>query len=213
MSVQTMLSAAAASGVLLVCGAAAAQQDARPPVQAADVGVVVQSPDRVWSVVDRVPAAVEAQPAFIRPDTFVPAVIDADTLSAVLADAPTEAAYFDGAAPAAMDLPMPDGGFDTFLVYETPIMSPGLQAKFPWMKTYAGLSVSDASATIRVTVTQLGFDAMVMRTGPDVYVDRYSNGNADFYTSYYEYDLTRENLEWTCHVQASEPVMQVGQRQ
>ncbi len=212
MTVKTLMSAAIASGVLLVCPAQAQQAPRGDGVQAGEAGVVLRSPDGVWSIVDRVPAAVEAQPAFIRPTVFVPAVIDAESLSRALADAPTESAYFDGAAPVAMDLPMPDGGFDTFLVYETPIMSPGLQAKFPWMKTYAGGSVNDPSATIRVTVTQLGFDAMVMRTGPDVYVDRYSNGNADFYTSYYEYDLTRENLEWTCHVQASEPVMQAGQR-
>ena len=214
MSVQTMVNALTASCVLFASGSAIAQQAAPGMgLEGIEAGVVVRSPDRVWSVVDGVPAAVAAQPAFIRPNVFTPAVISMDELSRVLADAPSEDAYFDGAAPVAMDLPMPDGGFDTFLVYETPIMAPGLQAKFPWMKTYAGESVSDATATVRVTVTQLGFDAMVMRVGPDIYVDRYSNGNADFYTSYYEYDLTREDLDFTCHVQAAEPVMQVGQRQ
>ena len=213
MTVQKLIGAAAACGCLLTAPGALAQQGERAAFDAGNLGGVVESPDRVWTIVDRVPAAVAAEPAFIRPDRFVPAVIDADTLGVVLADAPSEADYFDGADPVAMDLPIPDGGFDTFLVYETPIMSPGLQAKFPWMKTYAGESVSDATATIRGTVTHLGFDAMIMRTGPDVYVDRYSNGNPDFYTSYYEYDLTRENLEWSCGVQADQPVMQVGQRQ
>ncbi|MEM9662174.1 MAG: reprolysin-like metallopeptidase [Planctomycetota bacterium] len=214
MTVRNLIGAAAACGCLGVSGGALSQQAGGVPgIDAGNAGGVIESPDRVWTVVDRVPAAVTAQPAFIRPDRFVPAVMESDELARVLADAPTEADYFNGAAPVAMDLPMPDGGFDTFLVYETPIMSPGLQVKFPWMKTYAGESVSDATATVRVTVTHLGFDAMVMRTGPDVYVDRYSNGNADFYTSYYEYDLTRENLEWSCGVQADQPVMQIGQRE
>ncbi|MEO1583173.1 MAG: reprolysin-like metallopeptidase [Planctomycetota bacterium] len=214
MTVQACFGAVTASLVVACAGSTLAQARADLLAGTRAVGV---SADASWTLLDGVPQAIAAQPAYIRPDRFAPAVLDLAAVRGTLDDAPTEAAYFDGAEPAVIDLPMPDGGFDTFLVYETPIMSPGLRAKFPFMNTYAGVSVSDATATARITVTHHGFDAMVMRAGPDVYVDRYSMGNDSFYTSYLEVDLQREDLDFTCHVSGERimraaPAMEPGQR-
>ncbi len=207
MSVQTLLGATAVSCVVVACGTALAQQNNAGPLGSR---VVERSADGVWSVLDTMPPAVIAQPAYIRPDVFTPATVDMASVAAALAPAPSEADWLNGAAPVAIDLPMPEGGFDTFLVYQTPMLAPGLQAKYPGMRTYAGESTSDATASVRITVTHLGFDAMVMRAGPDVFVDRYSIGNDSFYTSYMKPDLTRDQ-EFVCSFQ-TDRMMEIGQR-
>jgi hypothetical protein len=168
-----------------------------------DAGVRARSGDGLWAVLESIPAVRAAQPAYIRPDRFMPAALDLAGMSASLAQSPSEEAYlFGGAAPVLVELPMPDGTFDLFTVYSTPIMSPGLAAKFPGFATYAGPSVSDPTAQVRITVTSLGFDAMVMRAGPDVFIDRYSAGDTGLYTSYYAGDVSRPGHEWTCSFDA-----------
>ncbi|MEM9166717.1 MAG: reprolysin-like metallopeptidase [Planctomycetota bacterium] len=115
----------------------------------------------------------------------------------MLSRSPTEAAYLAGAAPVLIDLPMPDGSADSFAVFETPMLAPELAAKFPQIRTYAGESMSDPTAIVRVTVTELGVDAFVMREGPDVFIDRFSADDPSIVTSYYALDVSRDT-NWVC---------------
>src|SRR4051812_29470501 len=68
--------------------------------------VVAQSPDGLWSLLDRMPAEVTAAPPWIRTGRFAPAQLDFDAYGAALAKAPPEAA--PAAAYLVIWLPMPD---------------------------------------------------------------------------------------------------------
>ena len=63
-------------------------------------------------------------------------------LGGVLARAPKEFSQTMEQANVQVDLPLPEGGFGKFLVLESPIMEPGLAAKFPQIKTYIVQGIS-----------------------------------------------------------------------
>jgi hypothetical protein len=115
--------------------------------------------------------------------------LDDAALRADLAGAPKLALK---ARAAAMDsgtvlaLPAPDGGVERFTVVEAPVMEPGLAARHPEIKTYAGRGLDDPTASLRADTTPLGFHASVRSTHGDWYIDPYRD---NVYVSYYGREL------------------------
>lgn len=97
-------------------------------------------------------------------------------------------------------LPMPDGSTAGFRVWESPVMEPGLAAKYPTIKTFAGQGIDDPAATIRFDWTESGFHAMILSdTGGDVFIDPYQQADQDHYSVYYKKDL-RQTTNFSCLV-------------
>jgi hypothetical protein len=92
-----------------------------------------------------------------------------------------------------MELPMPDGSVATFHVWESSIREPGLEAKFPEMKTFAGQGITDPYATIRFDYNPyFGFHAQVLSAATGAYyIDPFARGNINNYMSYFKRDLTK----------------------
>ena len=88
-----------------------------------------------------------------------------------------------------LSLPMPAGGFQRFAVHDSPVMEPGLAAKHPDIKTYAGRGVDDPSATVRFDLTPLGFHASVRGQSGSWYIDPYYHLDQSVYVSYFRNDL------------------------
>jgi hypothetical protein len=86
-----------------------------------------------------------------------------------------------------IDLPLPDGGYGKFLVLESPIMEPGLAAKFPQIKTYLVQGLDDPTATGRLDWTSAGFRGSIHSSKGRFFIDPYwQNSNAvsiSYYTS------------------------------
>ena len=59
-----------------------------------------------------------------------------------------------------IEFPNSEGTFEKFRVYESSIMEPALEAKFPMIKTYAAQGINDPTATMRFSVTQFGLHTM-----------------------------------------------------
>ncbi len=84
-----------------------------------------------------------------------------------------------------LELPLPDGSFARFNIYESPIMEQGLANKFPDMKTYIGKGLTNGIFNVRFDYTPSGFHAMIRTINGTVYIDPYSKGNTENYISYY----------------------------
>jgi len=88
-----------------------------------------------------------------------------------------------------LSLPMPDGTMVRFRVWEYSMMEPGLAAKFPDIKTFAGYGIDDPYATLRMDYNPAsGFSAQILSVHGDVYIDPYAKGDAGHCISYYAED-------------------------
>ncbi|MES2566186.1 MAG: zinc-dependent metalloprotease family protein [Bacteroidota bacterium] len=92
-------------------------------------------------------------------------------------------------APLILEFPNAEGNYEKFVVYESSIMDPLLEKKFPMIKTYAAQGIEDPTATMRFSVTQFGLHTMsISGVKSTVFIDPYTSDLA----SYIVYD--RESL-------------------
>lgn len=90
-----------------------------------------------------------------------------------------------------IEIPMPDGTFSRFYIWESSIMEPALAAKFPGLKTYIGQGIDDSTATIQLDWTAFGFHAMILSPlSGQVLIDPSIQGNKTLYIAYYKSDVS-----------------------
>ncbi|MEP7107794.1 MAG: reprolysin-like metallopeptidase [Ferruginibacter sp.] len=91
-----------------------------------------------------------------------------------------------------IEIPMPGGGSARFHIWESPVMGPGLAAKFPGIKTFTGQGIDDPTANIKLDITRFGLHAMIISSlNGAVFIDPYSQGNTLEYISYNKIDFTK----------------------
>jgi len=89
-------------------------------------------------------------------------------------------------SPHLIELPMPDGSFARFEIYEAAIMQDGLAARYPQIKTFKVIGIDDKSASGRVDITPSGFHAMLQTSQGRLFVDPdTAPSNTDRYLSRY----------------------------
>ncbi|GAA3985780.1 hypothetical protein GCM10022407_33320 [Hymenobacter antarcticus] len=119
-----------------------------------------------------------------------PLTLDVAGLRAALATAPTETQA--GAAPLVLALPLPNGSTGRFALHQAPVMAPALAARFPEIKTYAGVGLDDASASVRLDLSPQGFHAQVLTiAGKSFYIDPVSRTDTRHYLGFYRNDMDR----------------------
>jgi len=155
------------------------------------------SPDGLWS--DTPVTTTQARsgtPAI--PKRYRAVSLSVPDMQTVLSTAPMEQR---GQIGASLYLPMPDGSFKEFLVEFSPVMAPGLAAKFPEITTYRTVAVGDSATRGRLDFTPAGFHAMI--TGPDgtVFIDPASKASNTSYVSYNKHDATPPEKPWQCLVE------------
>ena len=115
--------------------------------------------------------------------------LDENALRIALATAPFEG---QAGAPLELALPRPDGSVAHFAVRETPVMAAGLARRFPSIKTYAGVGLDDASASLRLDLTPRGFHAQVLSgVGQSYYIDPVTRTDTRHYLAFYRYAMNR----------------------
>lgn len=150
-----------------------------------------------WTHVPVVPAGVQELPKFVRSAAGSVFRIDWPRLEAELTSAPLE----DRAARASVvvALPLPDGRGSLYGMVESPIMEPGLAARFPEFRTYRVEGIDDPSAVGRIDVTTHGLRAMIRTDAGTIFIDPYAAGSREYASVYYLHEFVEGDAVWTCH--------------
>ncbi|MBK8563426.1 MAG: proprotein convertase P-domain-containing protein [Saprospiraceae bacterium] len=142
------------------------------------------------------------KPGFM-PQAWHSLSLDLDAMRNHLRHAPMEFTTAAQNEPLELALPMPDGTMSTFNVWESPIMEPGLAAKFPMIKTYAGKSKANPGTTIRFSCSPQGFNAIV-HTGSATVLVAPNSPEEQVYLSFWLKDVdfaSPEANQFHCEVQ------------
>ena len=97
-------------------------------------------------------------------------------------------------------LPMPDGTFKDFRIWESSLMEKGLADKFPEIQTYIIKGKNDPTVSGRMMVSPYEFSAFFAAPakGYEVFVRKVYKGDANTYMSYYGKDDPTRREELQC---------------
>ena len=144
--------------------------------------------ERIWTHVP-VSSLDPSADRLITPLRFESVRLNRATMDGELSRAPHESAEDADARALVVPLPTPEGGFANFKVVASPIMEPGLAARYPQIQTFRGQGIDDPSATVRLDQTPHGFHAMVMSSAGSYFIDPFSRGDVDTHIVYSRSDL------------------------
>lgn len=122
--------------------------------------------------------------------------LDYQALKSKLQTAPKEFTKEAELASCVISVPLPDGGKETFAIWETAMLDPELAASAPYIKTYAGRSLRNSAFAIRFSYTARGFRAMLMY--PDLhcaFIEPYSWNQEKYYIVYSQSDAEISPLQ------------------
>ncbi|MDX1530963.1 MAG: M12 family metallo-peptidase, partial [Rhodothermales bacterium] len=86
-----------------------------------------------------------------------------------------------------LPVPLPDGAFAAYEVIEAPVMAPGLQARYPRIRTYLGRR-TDGPGVARISLTPQGFHAMLLGPEGTVFLDPAAPGETEHVIAYWRRD-------------------------
>lgn len=145
--------------------------------------------NRIWKTVSESQLTRSGERHTI-PSKFRSLQINNSEMRTLLAKAPTEPANTARLSNGLVfHMPMPDGTFQRFSVFEYSVMHPDLAAKYPEIKSYTGQGIDDPSAGLKLSITPFGFHAMVLSPHGTIYIDPYCKNNITDYICYNKKDL------------------------
>lgn len=119
--------------------------------------------------------------------------LDLDGLKSALQAAPMEFTP-EAEIPMVLAMPMPDGNTRAFEVVESPVMAPGLAARYPSIKTYKGWNPDNPRETIRFGYGPRGFHGTLLTADGAVYIDAKTESANPVYMSYFVKDNPNPGL-------------------
>lgn len=132
--------------------------------------------------------------------------VDVKALENLLARAPAERSAAAATAPLLLALPYPDGTDRLFRVEESPILEPELAARFPEIRTFIAQGIDDPTATARLSLTSLGFHAMVLSAAGTLFVDPYRRWDTRYVLSYFKDEARKAaGAAFHCDVKEESP--------
>ena len=120
--------------------------------------------------------------------------LDEKAMRSYLRKAPIE--FKNNGATIPLDIPLPDGTVETFNMVESPLLSAEVAAANPSIKTYIGTGTKDKKASISLSLTSAGFNAIILNIGNEtVYFDSYSKEKTNIYYNYFIKDVVAPSGE------------------
>ncbi|MEK7254162.1 MAG: reprolysin-like metallopeptidase [Bacteroidota bacterium] len=129
------------------------------------------------------------------PDEYLTYSLDFVAMREHLRLAPAEGSAQAKAGAVQIALPMPDGKLETFKVWESSVMHPELAAKFPTIKTYAGMGISNPALTVRFGFGEDGFHAIIPGNEGGSLVMPYASAQTQFYVCFKHSNFMWEGLD------------------
>ncbi len=114
-----------------------------------------------------------------------------------LPDVPQQAAHFS--------LPTPDGTLKPFLIWQTPIMEPGLAAKYPSIKTFTGYLRDNPLVTAKIDFNDDGVQFMVFNGRQTYLIEPYGGPDQNIYICYRKSDYRRPHA-WQVQCEVADPL-------
>lgn len=105
-------------------------------------------------------------------------------------------------ASVALNLPMPNGASQDFVVERSSVMPEELRRKFPNIQAFEGHAVDDPATSLRLEVTPKGVSAQVLSVGQRWMIDPRLDSSPDVSISYFSKDLTRASAEPFCELES-----------
>ncbi|WP_207396510.1 reprolysin-like metallopeptidase [Bremerella alba] len=152
----------------------------------------------LWESLEAIPASESGKEAKEVATSFEGLALDVDAMRGLLGTAPDE---FSGQSGIVVELPRPDGTFESFAVYRTNLLAPELAAKYTDIQTFVGYSLDNDFGNLRMDITPLGFHAQVLSLEGSFNVDPYYHLEDDYYTSYFRSDAIATDLDLPIDVQ------------
>jgi subtilisin-like proprotein convertase family protein len=128
----------------------------------------------------------------IIPQQYLTYSLDFQSIKKHLSNAPLRFPTAASSEKLLLSLPLPDGSFQQFRIEEAPTMHADLQAKYPNIRSFAGVGVEDRYATVRLEYSPDGFSAMILTVGKTYFIDPYAKDNTDFYIVYDKKDFVTD---------------------
>ena len=96
-----------------------------------------------------------------------------------------------------ISLPNADGNIEQYEVFEASNFEPDLQAQFPQIRAFSGKGITDRYATLKLSVSPQGIQAMVFRTDKEnEFVEAYSQDHTVY--AAFKSQRNKGGLAWTC---------------
>ncbi len=138
----------------------------------------------------------------IKPDKFSTYQIDAASVSQILRSAPLESEQEISKSPAILNVGLADGKTESFRIVQYEMMEKGLAEKYPQIRTYRGVSVTNPFHTIRADWTTEGFRAVIHDDAGMMFIDPLQRNDITHRIAYYKKDYS-DYREWECGVNES----------
>jgi hypothetical protein len=117
-----------------------------------------------------------------------------------LAAAPHESSGLTTLFPLELQLPTPEGRLERFRVFESPVLSPELQAKRPWLRTYSAQGLDNRHAVGRLDMGPNGFHALILSPHGDYVIEPIRLGDSETYTVFFRKHNAHPRSDFRCTV-------------
>ena len=95
-----------------------------------------------------------------------------------------------------IDIPLPEGGVESFQISETPIISDSIAFKYKGIRTFTGRSINQPQNMLKLDYTPNGIHAMVLRAGNDSFFIDPTLKNSNLSSSPIDQVKTLKEIIW-----------------
>ena len=94
-------------------------------------------------------------------------------------------------------IPNANGVLEKFSIHEDSNFEPELQAKYPDIRSYSGIGITDASAVLNFSMSPLGIQTMIARNGQMEFIEK-DTDNKNLYVVFDSKNKLKEHLPFSC---------------